>query len=64
MATGGLGRPRNRTAQEGDEITAQGKPVGTLHTRAGNHAIAYLRFDRAEGDMDAGDAKVTRAEPA
>ncbi len=51
-------------AQEGDEITAQGKPVGTLHTRAGNHAIAYLRFDRAEGDMDAGDAKVTRAEPA
>jgi hypothetical protein len=48
-------------AAEGDEITAQGKPVGTLHTRAGDHAIAYLRFDRADGDMQAGEASITLA---
>ena len=40
----------------GTEITAGGKPVGTLHTQAGSQAIAYLRFDRARGDMQAGDA--------
>ena len=40
----------------GTEITAEGKPVGTLHTQAGSQAIAYLRFDRARGDMQAGDA--------
>lgn len=40
-------------AAPGDEITANGKPVGTLHTRAGERAIAYLRFDRATGKMQA-----------
>jgi hypothetical protein len=29
-----------------------------LHTRSGNHAIAYLRFDRTE-NMQAGQAKVS-----
>jgi folate-binding protein YgfZ len=47
-------------AEPGAEILADGKPAGTLHTRAGDHAIAYLRFDRATGDMQAEGAKVTR----
>ena len=46
----------------GTEITAEGKPVGTLHTQAGSQAIAYLRFDRARGDMQAGDAILRLAE--
>ena len=46
-------------ADPGTEITRDGKPVGTLHTRAGDRAIAYLRFDRAEGVLQAGDATVT-----
>lgn len=45
------------TAQ-GSEITADGKAVGTLFTRAGDQAIAYLRFDRADGPMQAGAAMV------
>jgi len=48
------------TAQTGDAITADGKPVGTLHTISGDEALAYLRFDRAEGVMQAGDATITR----
>ena len=47
-------------SQVGAEITADGKPAGTLHTIAGNQALAYLRFDRAKGQMQAGDAKITR----
>jgi len=39
-------------------ITAGGKPVGTLFTSSGAHAIAYLRLDRAKGDMLAGTATV------
>lgn len=46
-------------APEGTEITADGKPAGVLHTRSGSHALAYLRFDRAEGTLQAGDTKVT-----
>lgn len=46
-------------AEPGSPITADGKPAGTLHTRSGNRAIAYLRFDRATGDMQAGDATLT-----
>lgn len=49
-------------AQPGDEITADGKPAGVLHTRSGDTAIAYLRFDRATGDMAAGTAQVRRLE--
>lgn len=48
-------------AAPGAEITADGKPAGRLHTRSGDHAIAYLRFDRATGPMRAGDATVTLA---
>jgi len=47
-------------AEPGTEITADGKPAGILHSRAGDRAIAYLRFDRAEGEMRAGGAVVTR----
>ena len=46
-------------AEPGAEITADGKPVGTLHSRAGDKGLAYLRFDRAGGEMAAGEAKVT-----
>lgn len=47
-------------AEPGAEITANGKAAGTLHSRAGDRALAYLRFDRAGGDMQAGDATVRR----
>lgn len=42
-------------------LTADGRPAGTLHTRSGDAGIAYLRFDRAEGELYAGTARVTRA---
>jgi hypothetical protein len=45
-------------AAPGDAITKDGKPVGTVLSRAGDHAIAYLRFERAEGEMRAGAATV------
>ncbi|MFK7745493.1 MAG: folate-binding protein YgfZ [Roseobacter sp.] len=47
-------------ADFGTEITANGKAAGTLLSRAGNEALAYLRFDRATGEMQAGDATVAR----
>ncbi|MBM2291426.1 folate-binding protein YgfZ [Sulfitobacter pseudonitzschiae] len=47
-------------AEPGAEITTNGKPAGTLHSRAGDRALAYLRFDRASGDMQAADATVRR----
>ncbi|UWQ78021.1 folate-binding protein [Leisingera sp. S132] len=46
-------------APAGTEITAGGKVAGTLYTQAGGQGIAYLRFDRAKGEMQAGDARVT-----
>lgn len=45
-------------ADAGVEITSNGKPAGTLHTRSGNRAIAWLRFDRTE-HMQAGPATIT-----
>ncbi len=47
-------------AEPGTEITLDGKHVGVLHSRAGDEAIAYLRFDRAKGEMQAGEARVRR----
>ena len=47
------------SAPVGTEITAEGKAVGTLYTQAGGQGIAHLRFDRAHGPMQAGDATVT-----
>jgi folate-binding protein YgfZ len=40
--------------------TADGKAAGTLLTRSGDEALAYLRFDRATAAMDANGATVTR----
>lgn len=45
----GLRRVRiDGKAETGDVITAHDRPAGTLHTVSGNHAIAYLRFDRTD----------------
>lgn len=56
----GLTRVRiDSAAPVGTEITAGGKPAGTLYTQSGGRAIAYLRFDRAAGPMQAGAATVT-----
>ncbi|MCR9127252.1 MAG: folate-binding protein [Rhodobacteraceae bacterium] len=45
-------------AEPGTEITAGGKPAGLLHSRAGDRALAYLRYDRATGQIDAGGANL------
>ena len=42
----------------GTEITANGKAAGVLYTQAEGRAIAYLRFDRATGEMTAENATV------
>ena len=46
------------TAPVGTDITADGKAVGTLYTQSGDLGIAYLRFARATGSMEAGSAQV------
>jgi folate-binding protein YgfZ len=46
-------------APVGTPIMAGEKQAGTLYTQAQGRAIAYLRFDRAEGEMTAEGAKVT-----
>ena len=43
----------------GTDITADEKTVGTVHTVAGDRALAFLRFDRVTDTMMAGDAPVT-----
>jgi hypothetical protein len=45
-------------APVGSEITRSGKSVGTLYTQSGGRGIAYLRFDRAGPDMEAGGVRV------
>ncbi len=50
----------NGSAPVGTEVTAGGKPAGTLFTQAGGEGIAYLRFDRAGGEMQAGTATLRR----
>lgn len=49
----------NGAAPVGAEITANGKAAGTLYTQANGQGIAYLRFDRAQGTMQADTANVT-----
>lgn len=44
-------------APAGTPIVQGDKPAGTLFTRAGDQAIAYLRFDRNEG-LTAGTARI------
>ena len=44
----------------GDAITVDGKPVGTVHTVAGDQALAYLRFDRAQSEMQTAHATLRK----
>jgi len=46
-------------APVGTPIVANGKEAGVLYSQADGKGIAYLRFDRAKGPMQAGDADVT-----
>jgi folate-binding protein YgfZ len=46
----------------GTEILAAGKPAGTLFSVADGQGLAHLRFDRAEGELLAGTARVVRAD--
>ncbi len=57
----GLARVRvEGPAACGDPILSDGREIGQVLTRAGDRAIAYLRLDRAGGEMRAGAARVTR----
>jgi len=47
-------------APVGTEILAGDKVAGTLYTQADGHGIAYLRYDRASGEMTADGATVRR----
>ena len=46
------------SAPVGTPIEAEGKPVGTLFTQSGGRALAQLRFDRLEGSLNAGAARL------
>jgi folate-binding protein YgfZ len=46
-------------APVGTPIMAGGRTAGTLFTRSGGFALAHLRLDWAQGDMQAGDARLT-----
>jgi folate-binding protein YgfZ len=40
-------------------LTADGREAGTIQSVAGSAALAHLRFDRASGDLSAGQARIT-----
>lgn len=44
----------------GTEVFAGDRPAGRLYSVAGDLGLAYLRFDRAEGPLRAGNAEITR----
>ncbi len=46
------------TAPIGTEILSGGKSAGQLFTQAGTGAIAYLRYDRAKGELSADTARL------
>ena len=46
------------SAPVGTQILAGDRPAGTLFTQAGGAGLAHLRFDRAEGAMQAGSATI------
>ncbi|MEM1383999.1 MAG: folate-binding protein [Pseudomonadota bacterium] len=46
-------------APPGTPVTAKGKPAGTLFSQADGRGLAHLRLDRATGEMEAGEARVT-----
>jgi len=41
------------------DVMANNKVVGRTHTSVGKRALAYLRFDRADGDLTVNDIPVT-----
>ena len=45
-------------APVGAALLADGKPAGTLYTQSGGRGLAWLRFDRASGDMQTDGARV------
>jgi hypothetical protein len=47
-------------APAGTPILAEGREVGRLFTQSGGRGIAHLRLDKAEGEMWAEKARVTR----
>lgn len=55
----GLVRVRiDGVAEPGTAIVAGGREVGILHTVAAGQALAYLRFERAGVEMQAGAARI------
>ncbi len=60
LKKGLVGVSVNGDAEAGTPITTDGKPAGTLHTVSGGQGLAYLRFDRAKGDMSADGAVIRR----
>ncbi len=50
------------TAPVGTPVMAGEKEAGVLYTQSGGRGIAWLRFDRADAPMQAGDAVVTLAD--
>jgi folate-binding protein YgfZ len=56
----GLARVRvsGATAPGTPILTTDGKEAGTLYSQANGEGLAYLRFDRAKGDLTAGAAQV------
>jgi len=48
----------------GTAILSDGKAAGTLLSRAGDEALAYLRYERATGEMQADTATLRRIDDA
>ena len=44
---------------ENADVVSDGKVIGRTHTSAGKRALAYLRYDRADGDISVNDIPVT-----
>ena len=44
---------------ENADVMSNGKVIGRTHTSAGKRALAYLRYDRADGDISVNDITVT-----
>lgn len=49
----------DRPVATGTTVLSGEREIGSIRTIAGTRAIAYLRFDQAQGDLTAGDAVVT-----
>ena len=44
---------------ENADVMSNGKVIGRTHTSSGKRALAYLRYDRADGDISVNDIPVT-----